>query len=147
MRIHLPAASTLSTTRPAMGESSSMRASCGSCVSNFVTTCPCSARLSVRAARKMVSPSGIAGLVLFGLRFFSHRGRSHAAHLVACRRGDEAALFEERTQRLTGSRLIVDCGDQQSAAPPLPANRHFGEFHCQCACHVAALGLIGGKKN
>src|SRR5436305_15350257 len=100
MRIHLPSASTSSIVRPATDESWSTRASCGSCVSNFVTTCPASARFNVRAARKIVSPSGIrVALVLFVDAFLGDSGvvrRSRdAAHLVTRGRGHEPTLFQK----------------------------------------------------
>src|SRR5882724_4693212 len=59
MRTHFPSATTLSTVRPLRGESKATRESLGNTVSNSVTRCPASARCRVRAARKMVSPSGI----------------------------------------------------------------------------------------
>ena len=58
MRMCLPAADTPSTRRPVIGVSSWIRVSAGKTDSNLRTTCPASARCSVRAARKIVSPSG-----------------------------------------------------------------------------------------
>ncbi len=59
MRSHLPLASTFSIVRPVMGVSISTRSSFGRADSKAVTVWLASARWSVRAARKIVSPSGI----------------------------------------------------------------------------------------
>ena len=55
----LPTAATLSTVRPVSGVSSWTRVSAGNTDSNRTTGLPASARCSVRAARKIVSPSGM----------------------------------------------------------------------------------------
>jgi len=59
MSIHLPLASTFSMVRPVMGVSISTRSSLGRTDSKAVTVWLARARWSVRAARKIVSPSGI----------------------------------------------------------------------------------------
>src|SRR5580693_2806094 len=59
MSIHLPLASTFSMVRPVTGVSISTRSSLGRTDSNAVTVWLASARWSVRAARKIVSPSGM----------------------------------------------------------------------------------------
>ena len=93
----LPAASTLSTARPR----TSTRASCANTVSNRVTVRPASAACSVRAARWMVSPSGMP---------------DRRAHLHAHRRRHESLLGEERRERRPRRRLFVDLADEQRAA-------------------------------
>src|ERR1700755_529465 len=65
----LPRACTDSIVRPAIGWSSSIRFSFGDIDSNRVTTLPPRALLRARAARKIVSPSGILRLGLVVLRF------------------------------------------------------------------------------
>src|ERR1035437_9060670 len=116
-----------------------MRASLGSTVSKRVTVCPASARWSVRAVRKMVSPSGMSGRLRGGLR---HVGLRDAAHLEAERGGDEAGLFEESRQEVVARRGVVDFTDEQSAAPGLTADSDFGERAGEFARAAGEVGLV-----
>src|SRR5665647_1278866 len=122
-----------------------MRASLGRTVSKRVTVCPASARWSVRAVRKMVSPSGMSVRLRGGLR---HGGLRDAArlldmeHLEAERGGDEAGLFEEARQEVVASRSVVDFADEQAAAPGLAADSDFGERAGEFARQACALGLV-----
>src|ERR1051325_11678067 len=116
---HLPADSTRSTVRPASGVSTSTRASFGSTVSKRVTVCPPIASCSVRAVRKMVSPSGIDVGFLGGIDY----RRGHATHLETERAADEAGLLQQRRQEVLARGRVVDFADQQTGAAPLPAMR------------------------
>jgi len=68
----LPFAVMRSMVLPVMGASSSTRVSAGSTDSNRTIFLPASARFRVRAARKMVSPSGMPP------HLEAHRGRTEA---------------------------------------------------------------------
>src|SRR5450759_1397261 len=116
-----------------------MRASLGSTVSKWVTVCPESARWSVRAVRKMVSPSGMSGGLRGGLR---HGGLRDAAHLEAERGGDEAGLFEEAREPVFASRSVVNFADEQAAAPGLAADSDFGERAGEFARVAGEVGLV-----
>src|SRR5687768_12609391 len=97
----LPAALTSSTVRPAMDAPSSIRVRAVRTDSNRVTTLPASARCSVRAARKIESPSGTPCCP--------------AAYTESHRRAGESALHEVGGERMIGGRRAVDFGDEQAA--------------------------------
>src|SRR5450755_2581542 len=99
---HLPRASTFSTVRPTTPSSTSTRERRGRTVSNDVTVCPASARFSVRAARKIVSPSGMSRALLdvwrvlvvdFLGRLFRNYQRLGATHLKTQHGIDEAGVL------------------------------------------------------
>src|SRR6516165_1503373 len=134
---HLPRASTFSTARPVTVRSTSTRARCGRTVSNRVTGQPASARSSVLAVRKMVSPSGTSGglrdvrvAVCVGVFGLAKRvlERLYAAHLKAERGVKEAGFFQVTRQEMLAGRLLVDFTDKQAAAPALAADGQLGEF-------------------
>src|SRR5581483_8910581 len=147
MRIHFPAASTDCTVRPARGESSSTRESCGSWVSNLVTVCPARARWRVRAARNMVSPSGIGGDLVVGLRLVVDYSvgvgtDGYAPHLIAGSGGDKAAFFEKSAEEMIGGRGIVDSRNQETGAAGLPSNGDFGQFLSQRTRRLGPLRFV-----
>src|ERR1035437_1736334 len=118
-----------------------MRPSLGSTVSKRVTVWPASARWSVRAVRKMVSPSGMSGrLWLGGLRDAARL--LDMKHLEAERGGDEAGLFEEARQEVFARRGAVDLADEQAAAAALPSDSDLGELAGQFARESRALGFV-----
>src|SRR6266542_7073619 len=80
-----------------------MRFSEGSIDSKCRTGCPASAWWSVRAARNIVSPSGMA------------------PHLEAHRAGAESGLGQERCERMLGRRHAVDLRDEQPGLSLLDA--------------------------
>src|SRR5688500_16171657 len=94
----LPAARTRSMVRPAIVSWSSTLASGASAVSNLVTFSPASASCSVRAARKMVSPSGICG-----------------SQLIAEGARSETGLGKERGDCAPRRRLVIDLGGEDGA--------------------------------
>src|SRR5450631_2160843 len=102
-----------------------MRTSFGSTVSKRVTVWPASARWSVRAVRKMVSPSGIS--VGFRKRRFRHHGFNDVAHLQAERRLHESSFFQEAGEEVFAGRSFVDFPDEQAGAARLPADGDRGE--------------------
>ena len=69
-------------TRPVSGDSSWTRSARAACDSKRTTVLPASARLSVRAARKMVSPSGMAACAACGFGGGLPRRRALAATAV-----------------------------------------------------------------
>src|SRR5690349_11401280 len=98
-----------------------MRWRCGNTVSKRVTAWPASARLSVRAARKMVSPSGtgvasFAFVVLVLIGDLKHRRRywRYAPHLEAEHRLDKARISEEAREVMLARGLPIDFANQQS---------------------------------
>src|SRR4051794_24906279 len=128
----LPAAATRSTVRPVIGASSWTRVSAGSTDSKRTTTPPPSARSSVRAVRKIASPSGTS---------------ADPAHLEAHRRRVEAGLDQERRKRMARRILAVDVADQQAAAPLLPrdAGERAGERAAGGGSRGLVLGQVGGE--
>src|SRR5688500_1418539 len=112
-----PRAAAPTTVRPETGGRRSTTASCARSVSNAVTSRPASARCRVRAARKMVSPSGIGigyvayvwcdGYVRF-VRFLRFGRAWRAAEVEAEAALDEAGLFEERREWVIERVLVVD---------------------------------------
>src|ERR1035441_3785048 len=112
-----------------------MRASFGSTVSKRVTVCPPSARVRVRAVRKMVSPSGMSG----GLR--------NVAHLEAERGRDETGLFEEAGEEVVAGRGVIDLADEQAGAPGLAADGDLGERAGELAREAGAVGLVLRQDN
>src|SRR5690348_14468437 len=114
MRHHLPRDSTRSTVRPTIGVSSLTRASGASAVSKPVTIFPPNAFCSVRAARKMLSPSGItAGILSF--RAVARQSRQTATHSETERRGMESRIQEKACQRVLRDGDAVDGRDEQTA--------------------------------
>src|SRR5450432_1323014 len=114
---HLPRASTFSTLRPTTPWSTSTRERRGRTDSNEVTVCSASARFRVRAARKMVSPSGMSRSFLNVWRvfvfdflggFFGNDQRLSPAHLVTQHGIDEACLLQNRGQKMFAGGRIVD---------------------------------------
>src|SRR5436190_10632181 len=138
---HLPADSTPSTTRPAIGVSSFTRASFTSTVSKRVTTRPPMARCKVRAARQMVSPSGTLLLVGLGVRFhFDYR--RHATHLEPDRGRDETCVFEESRQEMLARGQAIDLPYQQPGPPTLTFDRYVRQFPRDFPRHLRSLGFI-----
>src|SRR5919106_6629764 len=124
----LPAALTSSTVRPASGASSSTRVRTGRTESKRVTTLPASARCSVRAARKIESPSGTPG--------------RPTAHVEAHRGWSEAALDEVGGEGMLGGGHAVDLGDEQAAVRTGKGER--GQLVGDGASGDRALGLVFG---
>src|SRR6185436_864641 len=129
---------TLSTVRPVTGVSSWIRVRAGKTDSKRRISRPASARLSVRAARKIVSPSGILVVVPSQRRerrrpqrrpprrrrwTRRRRGRPEGGrtrrrprHLEPHRRRMEARFHEVRRERMVRGLLPVDLREQQAAA-------------------------------
>src|SRR5581483_6699923 len=112
MRHHLPRASTRSSVRPVMGLSSFTRASGASVVSNLVTILPASALFNARAARKMLSPSGIAAC----LRRSPRQGRQIPPHVEPKRRRLETCIKQEARERMLGYRNTIHAADEHRRA-------------------------------
>src|SRR5260370_30698519 len=96
-----------------------------------VTFFPASAASSVRAMRKIVSPSGIF--------------RDDRAHLISHRSRFESRLGKERRDRAPCDRLVIHLGEEQSASHSVFHQRRqrFRDF----ARDDAARTLVFRKKN
>src|SRR5450432_2748911 len=117
MSSHFPRASTFSTVRPTTPWSTSARERRGKTDSNEVTVCPASARFKARAARKMVSPSGMSRGFLNVWRVFvfdflggliRNYQRLGAAHLITQHGIHEAGVLEMRGEEMFAGGCIVD---------------------------------------
>src|SRR5687768_14966408 len=113
----LPIARTLSTVRPVIGVSSWMRVSAGKIDSKRTTGLPASARLRVRAARNIVSPSGMTARAPGDVRLAgSWRRHRPTPHMKSHRGGAEAGLDEERCEGMLWRWHPVDFADEQAEA-------------------------------
>src|SRR5438067_1126806 len=112
MRHHLPRDSTRSTVRPVRGASSLTRAIGASAVSKLTTGRPARALLRARAARKIVSPSGIGA----HLASVARQGREQAADVEAHRAGNEARIEERPGKNAFGYRDPINGGDEHTRA-------------------------------
>src|SRR5580700_1406872 len=109
---HLPRDSTCSIVRPVSGALSCTADSGAYAVSNAVTCFPARACCRARAARKMVSPSGM----VLGLRAGGLDGREQAAHAEAEGRCLKACVHEKAGEEVKMRGLSIDGGDEQAAA-------------------------------
>ena len=136
----LPADSHFSMMRPTIGVSTLTRSRCAYAVSNRVTAWPASTRCSDRAARNIVSPSGIVlQLPSSPCSFSGRRGtRSCSPIAVEVKPASSRKWLEGSLDR----RLAVDLFDQPSAPAFGRALRDRHQLARHRAADARALGLI-----
>src|SRR6185436_11058139 len=146
----LPAEWIRSIVRPAIGASSLTRFRAGKTDSNEVTGFPASARCSVRAARKIVSPSGI--VVVLGARRWGDRERGgfrckstgrpgRPSHLESHCGGVETGINQKWCERVFDGLDGVNLG-QKEAPPSILAARYLCKPCRECAAHRGTSRLI-----